>query len=165
MASFESILALAEGNALDLHGLQRFAQEQGFSLVQACDRIALHVAREYSEGTTGYVASDRIMNALFSAVTTEAFLSRTNCAVPPLVISVYQAFDEGEYVHPNDSPEDNQELKYTKPMIAAILESNSAAQPFHRGDVQHPASPDVGHGSCQTLGVMKGAFPSCQSMF
>lgn len=127
MTSLESILGLAKFNAISLVELERFSQERGVPLVQACDQIALHIAQEYWEGKISYEAGDRVMNSLFSAVTTEAFFSRSDREIPPLVLSVYQAFDEGEYIHPDDSPEDNQERKYTKPMIAVILSSYRAA--------------------------------------
>jgi hypothetical protein len=117
----DRILALAEANSLNLQELEYLAQEKGVSLVQACDDVALDVARNYGERKIDFDKGDRILNELFRTVTTAEFFSRSDRKVPPMVMSVYLAFDEGEYIHHGDLPGIAPEDKYTRPMIAAIL--------------------------------------------
>jgi hypothetical protein len=62
------------------------------------------------------------LNALFAAATSKEFLELSDHVVPPTLMETYLAFDAGEYIHPGDSAGDNYELKYTRPMIEALLD-------------------------------------------
>lgn len=126
MASLENLLESAERNSLEVGDLLLFAEQQGFTAIAASEFVSLHVAQGYAGGGIDYVTGDRIMNSMINLVTTKEFFAVSGGIVPALVLSVYQAFDEGEYFHQGDTPDVDTESKYTKPMIAAILaEQNS----------------------------------------
>jgi hypothetical protein len=121
------ILAAAELNALNPAEFIAWCTETGLSATEASDIFAVQLAREYIEGRFAYVYCDRVMNSVMNVVTTQEFLSASNGAVPEVVKSVYLAFDKGDYVHSDDSPDENQEKKYTRPMIEAVLRVQRAA--------------------------------------
>jgi hypothetical protein len=121
MASLENLLQSAEGNSLEVEDLVLFAEQQGLTAIGASEFVSLHVAQSFAGGRIDYVTGDRIMNSMINLVTTKEFFAISGGVVPALVLSIYQAFDEGEYVHSGDTPDVDTESKYTKPMIAAVL--------------------------------------------
>jgi len=127
MTTLESLLLSAAQNALEVEDLLLFAERHEITAIGASEAISLHVAQSYADGRIDYVIGDRIMNSMIGLVTEKAFWAVSGNVVPPLVLSVYQAFDEGEYIHPGDPPDVDAESKYTKAMIAAILGEQRAA--------------------------------------
>lgn len=126
MTSLDNLLESAEGNSLEVEDLVLFAEQQGVTAITASEFFSLHVAQSYTGGEIDYVTGDRIMNSMINLVTTKEFFAISGGIVPALVLSVYQAFDEGEYVHSGDTSDVDAESKYTKPMIAAILAEQNA---------------------------------------
>ena len=122
-----SIMSTAETNALAPREFVEWCAETGMSALDASNALALQIAKDYIDGRLDYDFCDRVMNSLLNAVTTEDFFAVSDRSVPEQLMSVYLAFDAGEYVHPEDRPEDNQEAKYTRPMIQSLLARASEA--------------------------------------
>ena len=122
------ILSSAETNALEAREFVEWCAQTGMTALEASNAFALQIARDYIDGQIGYVFCGRVMNSIMSAVTTEEFLSVSDRTVPEQLKSVYLAFDAGEYIHAEDSPEDNQESKYTRPMILSLLKRRLSSE-------------------------------------
>ena len=67
------------------------------------------------------------MNSVFALVCTKEFLTRYGQAFPDITYAIFQAFDEGEYNHSQDAPDENPEEKYTRPMISQVLQKYEKA--------------------------------------
>jgi hypothetical protein len=117
------ILSSAETNALEATEFVEWCAQTGMSALEASNALARQIASDYIDGQLDYVFCDRVINSIMNAVTTDEFFSISDRTVPEHVKLVYLAFDAGEYVHPGDAPTDNQEQKYTRPMILSFLES------------------------------------------
>jgi hypothetical protein len=126
MMTLTHLLESADRNTLELRELLLLAQQLEVTPVTASEHVALHVAESFSTGAIEYETGDRIMNSLFSLVTTKEFWEISDSVVPPLVMAVYQAFDEGEYIHPGDPPDVDLVAKYTSPLIADVLGRSNA---------------------------------------
>lgn len=122
-----SILSSAEINALEAREFIAWCAETGMSALEASNALARQIAIDYIGGQLDYVFCDRVINSIMNAVTTEEFFAVSDSTVPEHVKLVFQAFDAGEYVHAGDLPAEDQEEKYTRPMILSFLESARAA--------------------------------------
>jgi len=85
----------------------------------ALDALALTVAQRYMNGSLTFEIADAVMNDLFAH---GCELSE----IPSLMYSIYEAFDDGEYVHREDPPGTDSEVKYTRPQLARVLEHAGA---------------------------------------
>jgi hypothetical protein len=86
-----------------------------------CLGFAERVARRFLNRELDFQTADAAMNWLF------AFSYVTDdCPgeMPLLAREVFEAFDAGEYIHPNDDPNDDPVEKYTLPQIKDNLETN-----------------------------------------
>jgi hypothetical protein len=83
-----------------------------------CDAFALHVAKAYMAGELGFEVADRAMNELYSFSYYD-----DDRGMPEVAWAVFEAFDSGAFIHDGDSPDVDQELKYTRPQLAHILDS------------------------------------------
>ena len=81
--------------------------------------VSLALARHYHAGHLSYSICDRIMNDLWTAVTT-GLLSSGHTDVPEPFYDIYSAFDAGEYHRKADLSDDPIE-EFTNPMIAELL--------------------------------------------
>jgi hypothetical protein len=127
ITSLSTILSLAEINSLELSELEAYANSAQLSLADCCDTIALHVAREFLNGRIEFSQGDGIMNSLFSLATSPDFFYQNARVIPPILFDIYLAFDAGEFVHAGDSKDIDPQVKYTKPMILAVLERINAS--------------------------------------
>jgi hypothetical protein len=80
-----------------------------------------HVARHYANKDFSFDFADTVMNHLF------AYVCRQE-TFPAVLWSIYLAFDRGEYYHPDEDHELHPSERYTRPMIAEIL---NASQGHH----------------------------------
>jgi len=90
-------LASASDKALAPSDIEAAAQQLGGSADDVCDAFAKRVAHGFLRGEYSYAAADSAMNALFGFAYPEAGIG-----LPRLARQVYEAFDEGEYVHAGD---------------------------------------------------------------
>jgi hypothetical protein len=120
------IMQLAKTNSLEPRIFVDWCQEFGGNALDAANSLALEIARQYSIGELDYVFCDRVINSLSLAAWSEEFFSITDRETPKVLDEIYLAFDAGEYYHPEDKPNDDPEVKYTRPMISEILERNQS---------------------------------------
>ena len=81
-----------------------------------CDAFSRRVASQYAAGRLAFGPADAAMNRLWEY----AFLGDENF-IPDFSRQVFEAFDEGEYIHEGDPSDTDPDLKYTRPRIAEIL--------------------------------------------
>jgi hypothetical protein len=113
-------LASASAQALEPSDVETVAQQLDCSTDDICDAFAKRVAQGYLRGEYSFTAADAAMNALFGFA-----YPVTGAGLPSLASRVYEAFDEGEYVHAGE-PEDSQGEVRTKGLLARISELSDA---------------------------------------
>ena len=86
----------------------------GLSEADLCDRFAIAVGRRYLEGGYSFAFADGAMNHLFVFMT-----SHLKTDQPHVAWSVYEAFDEGEYIRVGEA-EDQQGEARTRALLARI---------------------------------------------
>lgn len=97
--------------------------QQGLVVGELFDTISRRIVRGYTSGDLSFDFCDAVMNHVYSFM-----LLKHEMAPPDYSYSVFLAFDEGEYQHPNDSDDSSPEELYTKPMIAEILASDAKSR-------------------------------------
>lgn len=100
--------------------LRSWATSTGLSTPGLLDALALALARHYDDGELSFSQCDRIVNSLHSCA-----LPSEN-PLPHLFLTVYFAFDAGEYYHDNDRTKDS-EREYTRPQIIEVLRQAEGA--------------------------------------
>jgi hypothetical protein len=83
---------------------------------QFCDAFSHRIAHEYAAERMSFDTADAAMNRLLEF----AFLG-DDVFIPPYSREVFEAFDEGEYLHHNDPPGTDSEQKYTRPWVLEIV--------------------------------------------
>jgi hypothetical protein len=82
--------------------------------------LALDVAKRYSVGNLGFDIADHLMNNIFAyGIKVEE--------LPEPMLSIYLAFDAGEYVADGDCQGTTPKMKYTRPKIEEVLSGESAS--------------------------------------
>ena len=87
--------------------------EEHFSFCNAFARLA---ATGYMGGTMTFEVADRAMNELFSYSYADE-----DRGMPAYAWHVFNAFDQGEFHHPNDPSDVDPEQKYTKAILAEAM--------------------------------------------
>ena len=118
----EQLIELAVESRLDLQTLEVKAVAFARSTASLLDLLSLEIAHRYATSAISFENADRAMNRIFALVCTEEFLMRNGQKFPEITNAIFQAFDEGEYYHSQDTPTDDPEEKYTKPMISQVLQ-------------------------------------------
>lgn len=118
------ILALAERNALDPKQFLQWCGSVGPSPLAATDSLAIRIALDYLAGKLDYDFCDCVMNSIISIATSPEFFAVSDRCVPKITMQVYLAFDAGEYFHAGDEPHESPEMKYTRPMLQALVASS-----------------------------------------
>jgi tRNA A37 threonylcarbamoyltransferase TsaD len=83
------------------------------------DAISRRIVEGYTSGELSFSFCDTVMNHVYS------FQRLVHDMVSDYSYSVFQAFDEGEYQHPDDPADSSPEDLYTKPMIAEIAANHA----------------------------------------
>lgn len=120
--AIEQLLEFAVEERLDLQKLEAEALALATPPASLLDLLSLEIAHKYATSIISFENADRAMNCIFALVCTEEFLMRNGQEFPEITNAVFQAFDEGEYYHSKDAPDDDPEERYTKPMISQILQ-------------------------------------------
>lgn len=95
-----------------------------------CDEFSHYVAMCYLSGTLSFEAADRAMNELFSYS-----YSDEDRGMPDFALQVFNAFDQGEFHHRDDSHDVDPEQKYTRPILIKVFEQHSlVANPSFKRD-------------------------------
>jgi hypothetical protein len=117
----EALIESARTGVIRYELLTQIANAMSISASELLDSLALHVAKQYENREMSFEDADAVMNAAFASATSQEHWTRHESTIPPFMFEVYQAFDEGEYLHPGDQQSVDTELKYTRPLIAGIL--------------------------------------------
>ena len=118
--TFDDAVARASKGTLKPADFSALCDATGGDRTGALDVIALELAQRYLAGTIDYPVADNIANYLFAYAATIREL-------PNFMVSIFQAFDAGEFVPPKDPAGTNPELKYTRPQIVAALARRGTA--------------------------------------
>ena len=129
MSAFEILIDIACRGDLVFEHLESYCATTGTDIRVASDSLALHFARCFLSGALEFDECDLAMNSLFHVMTSEPYFELTGGSIPDDAFAVYLAFDEGEYVHPGDQPDDVPAIKYTIPSLRAVLEDMSRPDP------------------------------------
>jgi hypothetical protein len=119
--TIDDLLAVCATRTPTTSEIERCSETTRLELKAVLNLAALTVARRYASGQIDFSIGDEIMNSLHSWST----LHGTGL-LPDPAHQVFEAFDEGEYRHKDDSSETDIEAKYTRPMIDAVLRGNDA---------------------------------------
>ena len=116
VTGWEDMIDKARHGPLDKTEVEAFCAREGITVTAFCDGLALRVAMGFAEGRLDYEYCDWVMNHLETLM-----VCQYDDVLPPLAFSIWEAFDEGEYVHPGDASEPQPEALYTRPRILEIL--------------------------------------------
>jgi hypothetical protein len=98
--------------------LTQAAQSLGISLYSLCDAFARELAEGYLRGEYLWEFGDSAMNSLYSSA-----YGSSDGGLPPFALGVYEAFDEGEYRHLQDSGPDGEPR--TRTLLGQLLAKSS----------------------------------------
>jgi len=118
-AELQRLVAMAEHSKLDIAELKRHAALTHGTFDGLANDISLFVARAYDTGTMTFEGADHVMNVLFGLICSQP---PEELVIPEITHEVYDAFDQGEYYHDDDSRDVDPEQKYTRPMVRAALQ-------------------------------------------
>ena len=106
--SIESLIqkAAAEPNkALSKADLERVSEEEKKSIDEIHNAFARIIAEKFLSGEYSWEYCDAAMNSLFGYAYPVALTG-----LPPFAFDIYIAFDEGEYHHKTEYPEEGEAL-------------------------------------------------------
>lgn len=89
----------------------------GLSIVDLLNELSIILAKQFIDGVLSFEFCDEVMNGLMSVIVELALEAPT----PEPALSIYQAFDTGEYLHLDDAPDIVPWEKYTLPALLEIL--------------------------------------------
>ncbi len=122
-AALSRLIKDASVIGVDPSPLQRIPGETAATVGAALDRFSLEVANQYANGKMSFELADQIMGDVCGFII--SFLTEEkNSFIPEISWSIYLAFDEGEWYHPNDQPREDPVEKYTKPLVSELLRKN-----------------------------------------
>ncbi|MGL1889100.1 MAG: hypothetical protein OCD76_21485 [Reichenbachiella sp.] len=84
------------------------------------EELSIETAVLYSNGTLNFDEADCIVNNLWGLWTTNDNYFKDS-EYGDISRECYEAFDAGEYIRSTDGEDVDPELKYTKPLIEALL--------------------------------------------
>ena len=93
-----------------------------WSKAQVCDAVAKVLAVGYADRTLTFEFCDYLVNELFAWIVPDVHNDPSPSRdFPKVLMRIYEAFEEGEYIHDGDSPEIDFAEKYARPKIAAVI--------------------------------------------
>ena len=110
--NFSEIVKHCASNGLTASEVEEFCAYQSLNLVSFFDGFSGCVAHGYARGEWDFSLCDAAMNRL---------IAFANYQLPNYSRAVFEAFDQGEYHHRQDSPDVDPQEKYTKPRIARLI--------------------------------------------
>ncbi|MFL6505596.1 MAG: hypothetical protein ACJ8KC_09285, partial [Candidatus Udaeobacter sp.] len=114
--TLDDIIRNAADQPFDATEVSALCKELSMSLEEFTDAVSRIIATRYSGRQLDFGFCDAVMNHLYAFTT-----KRGEEPMPPYALSVFIAFDEGEYSHPDDPAGSLPETLYTRPMIADVL--------------------------------------------
>ncbi|SDT32400.1 hypothetical protein SAMN05216598_5042 [Pseudomonas asplenii] len=113
----KALLVEADANGLAPDDLGATCEQFGITPKDVLNELAIAVAEGYLDETFTYGFCDSVMNGIINAVMD---LGMTD-DMPQPAFSLYQAFDQGEWIRRGDSPDSDPSEKYTRPAVQEIL--------------------------------------------
>ncbi|WP_434603715.1 hypothetical protein [Pseudomonas sp. R1-7] len=107
----------ADKDGLTLTDLAPFCERFGVAPHDVLNELSVAVAEGYLQGSLLYDFCDGVMNGIINAVVE---VGMTN-VMPQPAFSLYQAFDQGEWIRSNDPPKTYPSEIYTKPVVEEIM--------------------------------------------
>ncbi|MGE7958561.1 hypothetical protein ACQKQA_18575 [Pseudomonas sp. NPDC089530] len=107
----------AEANGLTLSDLAATCEKFDVAPQDVLNELAVAVAEGYLEGSLIYDFCDGVMNGIIGAIVEVGMTDD----LPQPAFSLYQAFDQGEWIRSNDPLETVPSEKYTKPLVLEIM--------------------------------------------
>jgi len=107
----------AEAYGLTLSDLSATCEKFDVAPQDVLNELSVAVAEGYLQESLIYDFCDGVMNGIINAVVE---VGMTN-DMPQPAFSLYQAFDQGEWIRSNDPPETDPSEKYTKPVVQEIM--------------------------------------------
>lgn len=111
------LLMEAKANGLTLDDLAATCEELGMAPQDLLNALSIAIAQCYLAGSLPYAFCDGVMNGIIGAIID---VGMTN-DMPQPAFSLYQAFDQGEWVRRNDPPDTDPSEKYVKPLVLQIV--------------------------------------------
>jgi len=112
MKTDDILSQIAESNYPLAGAFEDAMSSHGGSRIDFSETFAIEVACRYLQDTLSFDIANCAINALSTWTPQENF---TACSW-----AVYRAFDEGEYLHPGQTPGTNEDL-YTRPMLRKAM--------------------------------------------
>ena len=112
-----SLLSLIEPDGLVNHeSLESFRAARRWSDDRVCNEMAWLIASQFMEDAMSFEVADFAINCVrHYSLTRDPFISPEPCS------QIYLAFDQGEFLHPSESPELDPVRNYTRPLLEEIL--------------------------------------------
>ncbi|WP_055127934.1 hypothetical protein [Pseudomonas mediterranea] len=110
-----SIKAGAEG--LILSDLVATCEKFDVTPQDVLNELSVAVAEGYLQGSLLYDFCDDVMNGIINAVVEVGVTNE----MPQHAFSLYQAFDQGEWIRSSDPPETDPSERYTRPVVSEIM--------------------------------------------
>lgn len=92
--------------------ISQHAKQAESTIADVIDLAAVKVAQGFLDGDLTYAESDKAANDLWT------FMQTQSADIPDLAYAIYEAFDQGEYLH---EPGDDLIATYTRPLLRAAL--------------------------------------------
>lgn len=118
--TIDDLIKIARERSPGIDEIEAAARDLQMNVVQLYDVIAKSVATSFLRGELSYTDGDAAMNSLFGYA-----YPGGGPEFGRLAWQVYQAFDEGEYIHADEAIELQGEAK-TLALLAKIVELNDA---------------------------------------
>ena len=101
------------GDAMD-----EFCRARGLSFRDACNEVAIEIARRFDSSAMSFHVADRVMNEVQGLIVQDMVRHGDGYKLPQPAWTIYLAFDEGEWDHgePGDPVE-----RFTKPLVRKAL--------------------------------------------
>ncbi len=119
----------AEADGLALSDIAATCVKFDVAPQDVLNELSIAIAEGYLQGTSNYDFCDGVMNGIINAVVE---VGMTN-DMPQPAFSLYQAFDQGEWIRKSDPPETDPNEKYVKPIVLEImrtLDTASSKRPY-----------------------------------
>jgi hypothetical protein len=107
----------ADSYGLTLSDLAATCEKFDVAPQDVLNELSIAVAEGYLQGSLIYCFCDSVMNGIINAVVEVGMTDD----MPQPAFSLYQAFDQGEWIRSNDPPETDPSEKYTKPAVQEIM--------------------------------------------
>lgn len=108
----------AIAGTLAIEAVDAYCGKHNVRFGDACNAIALAVARRFDDASMTYEDADAAMNTVFSLMTRDAGRQRDGFELAEPAFTIYEAFDAGEYRRCEG--EDPVE-RYTRPLVRKVL--------------------------------------------